>query len=56
MEMCIRDRYNAQYDTSVSYTENERELAGWTPNRDELLPYPENEIEVNPNIVQNPGY
>ena len=48
--------YNAQYDTSVSYTENERELAGWTPNRDELLPYPENEIEVNPNIVQNPGY
>ena len=27
-----------------------------TPNRDELLPYPENEIEVNPNIVQNPGY
>ena len=48
--------YNAQYDTSVSYTENERELAGWTPNRDELLPYPENEIEVNPNIVQNPVY
>ena len=40
----------------LSYTENERELAGWTPNRDELLPYPENEIEVNPNIVQNPGY
>ena len=48
--------YNAKYTTSVSYTDNERELAGWTPNRDELLPYPENEIEVNPNIVQNPGY
>ena len=48
--------YNAQYETSVSYTDNERNLAGWTPNRDELLPYPENEIEVNPNIKQNPGY
>ena len=48
--------YNAKYTTSVSYTDNEYELAGWTPNRDELLPYPENEIEVNPNIDQNPGY
>lgn len=48
--------YNAQYTTSLSYTDNERDLAGWTPNRDELLPYPENEIEVNPNITQNPGY
>lgn len=48
--------YNARYTTSLSYTDNERELAGWTPNRDELLPYPENEIEVNPNIDQNPGY
>lgn len=47
---------DAQALDEVSYTENERELAGWTPNRDELLPYPENEIEVNPNIVQNPGY
>lgn len=48
--------YNARYETSVSYTDNERKLAGWTSGRDELLPYPENEIEVNPNIEQNPGY
>jgi hypothetical protein len=48
--------YNAQYTTSLSYTSNERPLAGWTPNRDEYLPFPESELQVNSNIVQNPGY
>lgn len=47
---------NAKYETYVQYEDNTNSLAGWTPNRDELLPYPQNEIDVNPNIVQNPGY
>lgn len=48
--------YNAQYTTSLSYTDNERPMAGWTPNRDEYLPFPETELQVNSNLVQNPGY
>lgn len=48
--------YNAKYTVTVTYTDNEKSLAGWTSGRDELLPFPENEIEVNENIVQNPGY
>ena len=47
---------SAKYQTTLSYTDNERELAGWTSGRDEYLPFPENEIEVNKNLKQNPGY
>lgn len=48
--------YNAKYTTKLSYIDNEKAAAGWTPNCDEYLPFPENELEVNPNIKQNPGY
>ena len=48
--------YAAKYQTSVEYTENDKALAGWTAGRDELLPFPQAEIDVNPNLVQNPGY
>lgn len=29
---------------------------GFTPNRNELLPLPQIELEANPNLTQNPGY
>ena len=48
--------YNAKYATELTYTPNEKSLAGWTAGRDELLPFPQAEIEVNKNLVQNPGY
>ena len=48
--------YNAKYTTEVTYTPNEKSLAGWTAGRDELLPFPQAEIEVNKNLTQNPGY
>ena len=48
--------YNARYTTKTTYVDNEKSLAGWTPNRDEWLPFPENELEVNSNLKQNPGY
>ncbi len=48
--------YNAEYETSITTIDNENTLSGWTPNRDELLPFPEAEMEVNSNLVQNPGY
>ncbi len=28
----------------------------WMPNRDEFLPIPQSEIDINPNLEQNPGY
>lgn len=31
-------------------------MPDFTPNRNELLPIPENELVANPNLVQNPGY
>ncbi len=48
--------YNATYTTSTTYLENEKELAGWTSNRDEYLPFPLTEIQINPNLVQNGTY
>ena len=48
--------YNAKYKTEVTYIDNERELAGWTAGRDEYLPFPEAETEVNKALKQNPGY
>ncbi|MCI1681808.1 MAG: RagB/SusD family nutrient uptake outer membrane protein [Bacteroides sp.] len=48
--------YVAQYTTKVTYVDNENNLAGWTSNRDEYLPFPENELEVNTNLKQNVGY
>ena len=29
---------------------------GFKAGRNELLPYPQEELDQNPNIVQNPGY
>lgn len=48
--------YQAQYTTSITYVENERKEAGWTPGRDEYLPFPESELEINHKLKQNPGY
>ena len=48
--------YNAKYQTSVEYVDNDKALAGWTAGRDELLPFPQAEMDVNPNLKQNPGY
>jgi hypothetical protein len=31
-------------------------IRGFTPNRNELIPIPQTEIGLNPNLVQNPGY
>ncbi|QKJ29567.1 RagB/SusD family nutrient uptake outer membrane protein [Mucilaginibacter mali] len=28
----------------------------FTPGKSELMPFPQNQIDVNPNLVQNPGY
>jgi len=39
------------------YTTIGRFLAyGFTPNKSELLPFPQTQIDVNPNLKQNPGY
>jgi hypothetical protein len=48
--------YAAKYETSVEYVDNDKSLSGWTAGRDELLPFPQAEIDVNKNLVQNPGY
>ena len=48
--------YAAKYQTSVEYVDNDKPLAGWTAGRDELLPFPQAELDVNPNLRQNPGY
>ena len=50
--------YNAKYDCSVEWTDNDYnyEASGWTPNRDEYLPYPQDEMNANSQLVQNPGY
>lgn len=52
----VDGRKNAQYVTNLVYENRASDLAGWTPGRDELLPYPQDEVNVNPNIKQNPGY
>jgi hypothetical protein len=48
--------YKAQYSTEVTYLDNENNLAGWTVNRDEYLPFPQSEVEVNTKLKQNNGY
>lgn len=39
--------YNAQYTTSLTYTDNTRTGAGWTVEQDYYLPFPETEVIVN---------
>lgn len=41
---------------AVAYVDNENPLSGWTSGRDGLLRFPQKELEVNGNLVQNPGY
>ena len=43
-------------DILYTYTKNEKPDAGFTVGKDEYLPFPQNEIDVNPNLKQNPGY
>ena len=50
--------YNARYECTVEWVDNKYnyEAAGWTPNRDEYLPYPQEEMNANSQLIQNPGY
>ncbi|WP_298109050.1 RagB/SusD family nutrient uptake outer membrane protein [uncultured Bacteroides sp.] len=50
--------YNAKYDCSIEWADNDYnyEASGWTPNRDEYLPYPQDELNANSQLKQNPGY
>lgn len=50
--------YNAKYECTLEWTDNDYnyEAAGWTPGRDEYLPYPQEELNANPLLQQNPGY
>jgi hypothetical protein len=41
---------------AVEYENNEKPDAGFTVGRDELLPFPQTEMNVNDIINQNPGY
>ena len=52
----IQGIYNAKYELNVEYIDNEKSLAGFTVGRDELLPFPESELQVNKKLRQNPGY
>lgn len=45
-----------KYSYEITWTANERSDAGWTTGRDDYLPFPQEEIDVNKNIQQNPGY
>ncbi|MCQ2146673.1 MAG: RagB/SusD family nutrient uptake outer membrane protein [Bacteroidales bacterium] len=47
---------NARYTVQITYTKNEKKDAGFTVGKDEYLPFPQNEIDVNSNLKQNPGY
>jgi hypothetical protein len=40
----------------AEYADNEKPDAGFTPGRDEYLPFPQTEINVNDWLEQNPGY
>lgn len=50
--------YNAQYTSSIEWVDNSYnyEAAGWSTGRDEYLPYPQEEINANSLLKQNPGY
>lgn len=48
--------FDAKYQVVITYTENEKVDAGWTVGKDEYLPIPQTEIDVNPNLHQYPGY
>lgn len=52
----IEGIYKAKYTTTLTFVDNERSIAGWTAGRDEFLPFPESELEVNHQLKQNPGY
>ena len=46
-----------QTDGSVRWTSyNEASECGFKVGKHELLPFPENEMSVNPNIIQNPNW
>lgn len=48
---------NLQTDGSVTWTSyNEPSQCGFKVGKHELLPFPENEISVNPNMIQNPNW
>ncbi len=42
--------------TGSNYNEAEGKPWGFKVGRDELLPYPREEMDVNPNLEQNPGW
>ena len=41
------------YDVRIPYTNN---TYGFKTGKHELLPFPQNELNINPNLTQNPGW
>lgn len=50
---CSGDKLTIVYNTNYYSSDN---LYGWHAGKNEHLPFPANEIAVNPNVQQNPGY
>lgn len=45
-----------KYTTKITYTDNDYPDHSWTVGRDDFLPFPQNEIDVNKALEQNKGY
>ena len=45
-----------KYSFKVEYKPNNYDDHSWTVGRDDYLPFPQNEIDVNKKLQQNPGY
>ena len=45
-----------KYTFTVEYKPNDYSDHSWTVGRDDYLPFPQNEIDVNKKLQQNPGY
>lgn len=45
-----------KYTTKITWTDNDYPDHSWTVGRDDYLPFPQNEIDVNKAIEQNPKY